>query len=252
LLVGCSGNETAQSDDGFLVDGTPESRWEAAGYVTRADGSSGVLCGASLIAPNVAMTAAHCVYRNREAALAFGVGELSSGRRFSIREIGYHPKVSLEAEGFIDLVHTLRMYDLAYLVLDEDVPGVAPMELPATEPETECNVKLIAYGLGDDDSVVRKSVDGCVVLNAQLASDTIFEVMPSHEGAICNADGDEGHAAIIARDDGAPILVGIYVGSVTQSLTDCRTYVQFLNGYEATFGFLDFYEEAIQRGASSN
>ena len=252
LLFGCGGSEPAQSEEEFLVDGTPESRWEAAGYVTRADGSSGVLCGAVLIAPNVAATAAHCVYRNREAPLAFGVGEITSGRQVAVEEIHYHPKVSLEAEGFIDLVHTLRMYDLAYLVLEQDVLYVEPMELQASKPEAECNVKLIAYGLGTGDDVVRKSVDGCILFNAQLGSDAIFEVMPSHEGAICNSDGDEGHAAIIARDDDTAVLAGIYVGSVTQSLTDCRKYVQFLNGYEATFGHLDFYEQAIQRGAEAS
>jgi len=250
LLVGCGG-ETSQSDDNFLVDGTPEGRWEAAGYITRADGSAGVLCGATLIAPNVAMTTAHCIYRNREAPLAFGVGELSDKRQFGVEEIHYHPNVHLEAEGFIDPIHTLRMYDLAYVVLSEAVPDVEPAELGTSKPEAECNVKLIAYGLGDDNAVVRKSVDGCILFNAQLGSDAIFEVMPSYQGAICNADGDEGHAAIVARDDLTPILTGIYVGSVTQSLTDCRKYVQFLNGYEATFGHLAFYEDAIQRGADA-
>lgn len=252
LLCGCGGSEPAQSEEGFLVDGTPESRWEAAGYVTRADGSSGVLCGAALIAPNVAMTAAHCVYRNRDDALAFGIGEIRSGRQFAVEEIHYHPKASLEAEGFIDLVHTLRMYDLAYLVLDQEVPYVEPLELQGSKPEAACNVKLIAYGLGSGGEVARKSVDGCILFNAQLGSDAIFEVMPNHEGAICNADGDEGHAAIIARDDDTAMLAGIYVGSVTQSLTDCRKYVQFLNGYEATFGHLDFYEQALQRGAEAS
>ena len=253
LLVACggAGDEATESEENGLVGGVRESRWLAAGYVTRAEDSSELLCGATLVAPNVAMTAAHCVYRNRDAALAFGVGEVSSNRRYAVREVHYHPEAHLEAEGFIDPVHALLLNDLAYLVLDVDVPDVAPAELPSAKPQAKCNAKLVAYGLDSGDEVVRKSVDGCVLFNAKLGTDAIFEVMPSYQGAICNRDGDEGHAALIPRADGGSTLIGIYVGSVTQGLTDCRKYVQFLNGYEATFGHLDFYEAAIARGAEA-
>ena len=72
------------------------------------------------------------------------------------------------------------------------------------------------------------------------------------ESRRAHAQVSDGFAALIARDDDTAVLAGIYVGSVTQSLTDCRKYVQFLNGYEATFGYLDFYEQAIQRGAEAS
>jgi hypothetical protein len=35
------------------------------------------------------------------------------------------------------------------------------------------------------------------------------------------------------------------VGSVTQSLTDCRAGTQFLDGYESMFGYGDFLRAGI-------
>lgn len=168
------------------MGGSAESRWRAVGYIAAA-GDDQVLCGATLIAPNVAVTAAHCLYRSRELPLDFGVGEVEDGERTAIRSYTVHPDAQLEAEGSIDLVHSLLLYDLAYLILDQPVEG----------------------------------------------------------------DGDEGHAAVGSGADGAPVLIGIYVGSVTQAFSDCRKYLQYLNGYEATFGYLDFYREGIAAGAAA-
>lgn len=54
---------------------------------------------------------------------------------------------------------------------------------------------------------------------------------------------------MLDRNDGtAPVLHGVYVGSVTQGFTDCRKGAQFLNGYEAMLGFRDFVEEGIAEG----
>ena len=58
-------------------------------------------------------------------------------------------------------------------------------------------------------------------------------------------------AAVAPDAAGAPVLVGVYVGSVTQALSDCRKYLQYLNGYEAPFGHLAFYEEGIAAGVAA-
>ena len=75
------------------------------------------------------------------------------------------------------------------------------------------------------------------VLNAELASDSIVEIAPRDGGAVCHRHGDEGHAAVVPDETESPVLVGLYVGSVTQWFSDCKKYLQYLNGYEATFGF---------------
>ena len=234
-----------------LVGGTPESRFLAAGYLASADGSGPALCGATLIAPNVAVTAAHCVYRHRDRKLAFGVGEVSAKARVEVTEVKYHPEAHLEARGRIDLVHTLLLNDLAYMILASPVRGVTPAAIPAAKPAwASCDVRLVGYGKDDSERVTRKGVGGCVVLNAKLGTDQIVEIRPDSGGAVCHRDGDEGHAAIREGAGGAPVLVGLYVGSVTGSLTDCRRYLQLLNGYEESSGHADFYRAAIADGTA--
>jgi hypothetical protein len=246
---GCAADEPeiATGDEQNLIGGTSESRFQAVGYLA-AEGGSDVLCGATLIAPNVAVTAAHCAYRHRDRVLEVGFGELEERRRVAVRSVHNHPEASLEKQGAIDLVHTLLLFDLAYMLLEEPVEGIVPAALSTTKPRHGDSVQLVAYGPLADDSVRRKGVRGSVVVNLNLAGDSIVEVAPRDGGAVCHRHGDEGHAAVVPDADGNPVLVGIYVGSVTQSFSDCRKYLQYLNGYEASFGHLAFYEEGIAAG----
>ncbi len=239
----------AAGDDQQLIGGTAESRYLGVGYLADAAKPTTPLCGATLIAPNVAVTAAHCAYRNRTKTLVFGVGELKAQTQYAIAETVYHPDGHLEPTSKIDLVHTLLLYDVAYVVLTKPVANAEPLGVPTTKPALQCNVRLVGYGpSGSGTTPIRKGVDGCAVLNAKLASDTIVEVRPKMGGAVCHRDGDEGHAAVVLDAKGKPQLLGLYVGSVTQGLTDCKKFVQLLNGYEASFGFQAFYAKGIARG----
>jgi hypothetical protein len=246
--VACAAStDNADLGENDLVSGTPESGYRAVGYLAASDAPAKALCGATLIASNVVVTSAHCVYRNRSTALQFGTGELG-GTRTHVAEVVYHPDAHMESQGRADLVHTLLLHDVAYLVLSRPVEGVTPLELDTEKAKHATAVKLIGYGAGATEQVQRKGASGRVVLNAKLGTDTIVEIRPTRGAAICHRDGDEGHAALSVDSDGNARLLGIYVGSVTQSLTDCRKYAQLLNGYEATFGYADFYREGIARG----
>lgn len=255
LVGGCGGGDddgtpASSSEEQNLVGGSAESRWRAVGYVAEA-GTDEVLCGATLVASNVIVTAAHCIDRSKGLDLEFGVGETKERVRTKIRSYTVHPDAHLEADGDIDLVHTLLLYDVAYAILDAPVEGVVPARLAKSKPRHGDKVQLVAYGALGNDSVRRKGVAGSVLLNAKLASDTIVEIVPRDGGAVCQREGDEGHAAVVGDASGTPTLVGIYVGSVTQSFTDCRRYLQYLNGYEATFGYAGFYEEGIAEGEAA-
>lgn len=251
VAPGCA-SEAAEpetpSEDSDLVGGTSEARFAAVGYLATADNTKRPLCGATLISDNVIVTAAHCAYRSRDARLVFGVGELG-GRTVRVQEVVYHPNAHLEKQGRIDLVHSLLLYDVAYLILEDRLRDVAPMALYDKKPTPFSGVRLVGYGADKSDRLIRKGVDGQVILNAKLGADTIVEVRPRSGGAVCHRDGDEGHPALAVDASGKAALLGVYVGSVTQSFTDCRKYLQLLNGYESSHGYLDFYREGIARGA---
>lgn len=230
-------NEDPTSADSDLVGGTRDLRWASSGYLTKGDGK--VACGATLIAPNVVVTAAHCALHD-DAVLSFGRGNPGSGVLVKVTERHAHPEFHARPDGMIDVPYILRKNDVAYLILEKPIRDTTPATLPTSAAADDCNVQAIGYHGG-----VRTSSKACIQFKVSLGDDPIFEVHPADGSALCVADGDEG-SPVVDRTTNA--LTGLYVGSVTQSFTDCHGYVQFLDGYESAFGYRAFFQEGIDRG----
>jgi len=138
-LGGCGGDgltvdtASAPASVGYIVDDVPGR-------------PTGPHCTGTLIAPRVVMTAAHCILSPEEARLAyttdaakygvaFGVGNASDGNRVRAAHIVVHPGYDGK---------TTAPTDLAYLVLERDVPNGAPAALA---PHTEgCDYEALGYG----------------------------------------------------------------------------------------------------------
>jgi hypothetical protein len=242
-------SEEIAADDAEIVGGTRDLRWSASGYLLRGSSMetldrSKPACGATLIAPNVAVTAAHCVL-DANATFAFGTGDVGAGPLVRVKERRAHPKFHAEAQGSVDLVHALRKYDVGVLILESAVEGVTPARLPDEKPSLGCNLRAIGYHADAARSPsLRRSAPACTVLRLTLGTDPIFEVHPRGRAALCHADGDEG-SSVFDESQERNILRGIYVGSVTQGITDCRGGTQYLNGYESIYGYGDFLREQI-------
>lgn len=71
LAVGCGTTSTAAESESEVIGGAPEAGYAAVGFLRDthfgADGATNVTCGATLIAPDVAITAAHCVENTTDA-----------------------------------------------------------------------------------------------------------------------------------------------------------------------------------------
>lgn len=248
LGAGCAAEASSESsDDSALVGGQRDQTFAAGGYLTYgADApAQSVACNATLIAPRVVVTAAHCVLRHAGAAgWSFGTGDV--GRPVAkVTEVHVHPKFHAEAQGTIDIQHALRMFDVAYLVLDEPVQGVHPAAIPTSGPRMADAVHAIGYH--GAHAPLRMGASARVMLSVDLAGDPIFEVHPTGGSALCVADGDEGSPVFAGTPD-APVLVGFFVGSVTQGITDCVRGSQYLDGYESSFGYREFFAAAIAAG----
>ncbi len=257
-MVACGstdgGDDDAQAgSESAIVGGSRDLRWAASGYLLagpsmdRLDASKPA-CGATLIAPNVVVTAAHCATRDAAKELAFGTGDVSKTNVVRVVERHAHPEFHARPEGMIDIPYALRKNDVAYLVLEHAITNVTPAELPTTAPAASCNVQAIGYhALAPGRPSARMSTPACVEFNVKLGDDPIFEVHPANASGLCNTDGDEG-SPVVLRDEKREILVGFYVGSVTGFLTDCHAYVQFLDGYESAYGYKSFFAEGLARG----
>lgn len=237
-----------------LVGGTPDLRWAAAGHLvhgrTFEEAAAGkVACGATLVAPNVVVTAAHCVLAAPDDVWAFGTGHLGSARPMRVVSRRVHPQFHPEPQAKVDVKYFLKNFDVATLVLERPVANVAPAILPRAKADPGCGYVAIGHRADSKSPGRRRSTPACVLFNVSLLGDPIFEVHPKGDSALCNGDGDEG-AALISGTGAAPTLHGIYVGSVTQGFTDCKAGTQYLNGHESMFGFKDFVEESIRQAES--
>jgi hypothetical protein len=243
-MVACSSAKTTGSSTAAIQGGQPESGWLAAGYLTYADSAADldpslVACGGTLIASNVVMTAAHCVLAQPSSTWAFGTGAPGQGSLVTVAEVQPHPQYNPD--------NPLRDYDLAYLILSSPIPNVTPATVPSAEPADGCgDYEAIGY----DGQGNRVGVNACIEIRPTLGSDPILEVHPSGSSALCVNQGDYG-SALIENDSSAPILVGLFVGSVTQALTDCVNGTQYLDGYESAYGYADFFQQAVNDGASA-
>jgi hypothetical protein len=257
VLAACSGGASPEpaSSDQDIVGGTAESRWGASGYLVHGHSmaaldTSRVACGATLIAPNVVVTAAHCVLADAAGTWAFGTGKVGGGALVKVASRTVHPEFHPRQDGVVDIPAFLRKNDVAYLVLEHAVAGVEPASLLDAPPKDACNVQAIGYHAVAGKGSQRRSTPACVLFKVQLGDDPIFEVHPAGASGLCNTDGDEG-SPVVLRDASRTVLVGFYVGSVTQSLTDCKSSVQFLDGYESAYGYRTFFQQGIDAGAAA-
>jgi trypsin len=144
LVVGCSPelpSPSVESGSSSVVAGRAEPGYPAAGYLMMSQKGaklSGPWCGATLIAPDVAVTAAHCIHREPSTTtFGFGAGDVYSSAGHPARRAIEHPLYDPNAPA-------RYRHDIALLLLSAPVPGVTPATVAATQPGA--TLRYVGYG----------------------------------------------------------------------------------------------------------
>ena len=170
-----------------------------------------VRCSGTLIAPDVVLTAAHCVTPTMPDAIMVGA-VTNSGTRLGVREARAHPQ-------FDEL--TLD-HDIGTVSLDGST-GVLPATAAAEgqSPLLAANTPLTAVGFGAEvssgDTTPPRRRTGGVVIDSLTATSFMTHPAPAQP-----CGGDSGGAAFI-EVDGRKVLVGV----VSAGDVACSTRAQF-------------------------
>ncbi len=170
FAVGCTAAaDPAGTSEQPVIEGVPESGYSAVGFL-RETPSEDAHCGATLIAPAIAITAAHCVENSTDAGryvVGFGTvaddPAITTNVRRKVVAAIRHPDY---APGPFEAGSP---YDVAILRLAEAVLDREPATIGA--PETSCEHRYVGYGRSTPGGMFtlhtehgeRKSAKTCVL-----------------------------------------------------------------------------------------
>lgn len=166
--------------------------------------SSGALCTASVIAPTVLLTAAHCVAPSEVGAgatfvvLPSGNLNISVAERWSVKETHFDPA--------FDPTRITGGHDIAVVILDEPVK-LAPLAVNRDDIASLVGqkVKLVGYGVTDGTTQTGAGIKRSVNAVVDAVDDKLVQVGGNGRDT---CQGDSGGPAL-ATLNGRQVIVGV-------------------------------------------
>jgi len=230
LFLGC-GTELTQNSQSSIYQGTVTNAYESVGLLVR-DGK--LWCSATLIGPELALSAGHCFEGKSETPAALFIEFNGGTLRTQVSEVIVHPQYS---DWFGRVTN-----DFALLKLSAK-PGLPPMKLSTTAPTKGEPVLFVGYGY--TDSLAKESFDGTKRMGTNqvgtVEAKKLFFPKPKDEFTSQVCRGDSGGPVFATRAEGLE-LIGVVSGSTEGAASKtCRI--------EAYAARVDTFVEWIQTAA---
>lgn len=251
-VLGCSAeaggaDEVAATSEHEIYGGTPDTSPSSAVVAIKVAGrASGDLCSGALVAPNLVLTARHCVAKMAATAVVCDEnGESRNGRHvsgpldpsslsvFVGSAVDFRKGASAKGAQIVEPPgDTLCSADLALVVLDRAIPGVTPFKVRVSDaPRVGEGIRSVGYGKTDAAVPVgtrmnRQGVPILAVGSGVSASRTPLGPREFEVG-LSACHGDSGGPAVSEE-------TGAIVGVVSRG-SDCQA--DFGHVYTTTRGF---------------
>lgn len=247
LLLSCSAGEQASRSEA-IANGTPDDTYESVFLLVHHEEMSGGLCTATLIAPNLLLTARHCVSPgDGDERVLCGDSPLSTpypaGAFFATNDAAPSSESPIFGAAEVrvpeDEVDTCG-YDIALLILDRNVPrSVAVPAVPRIDREVAPGELYTAVGYGVDE---RGDPTGSRMQRSGLSVDC----EPGTCGDGVEASEFRGETGICSGDSGGPAfdVDGKVVGVVSRGAPNCSLPV-----YGTVTAWQDFLTETAKEAA---
>lgn len=214
-----AGDDGPPDDDGESSDAIVGGRASAERAVVALDLGGEGYCSGALVAPNVVLTARHCVSRTTEEVSCPARGRQILGDRppHSIVVLtGASLPGTPVARGASIVVPSgtaLCEHDAAALILDRDVPGVTPLAVATSAPTVGEKIRFVGYGRRGDQAGYGERRARTVSIEAVSASELLVGE------ATCNGDSggpalSSSHAIVGIVSRGGPSCEGDDVTNV--------------------------------------
>ncbi len=215
-----------------------QRQWQAVGRVDTGTG----FCTGTLIAADLVLTAAHCLYhpetgdRLSLAGMHFSAG-LRAGQPLAYRAVRravVHPDYAYDLPDELDRVRS----DVALLELDRAIPTGQIEPIPARgHAETGQNVQVVSYGRGRADHASLE--EGCSV----ETTDGAMQVLN------CHADPGSSGSPVFVREGGRLGVVGV-ISAMAQWRDDpVALSVDLRRGIAPVLDLLDRTDDVFSREA---
>ena len=249
-----TGTTTSPIYGGVEDDDAQQSPGVVAVEVDDGGGTTFELCTGSLVAPNVVLTARHCVSVQASTSVTCdqnGVSatppDFGADEPLGIIHVFTGPAPSLlgtPAANAVAVFHpagtTLCNLDLALVVLDKPIPGIEPMRVRLSGPPTIGEAtRTVGYGQNDQSAPIgtRFRKDGVAVLAVGSTVSATGTPLGENEfemgESMCN--GDSGGPAL---DEATGAIVGIV--SRGGACTDASGHI-----YTSLAGFATVFQQAF-------